>query len=73
MNTVPVQLTGNKSLDHFNTWWLINKNTLMEDDAVGIRELAHAAFCAGIDFANGFEYEKHPGEWESLNRPGTES
>lgn len=69
MSAVPVQLTGDKSLDFFNTWWLLNKSDLIEDMHVGLREVAHAAFCAGIDFANGTEYEKHPGEWEKLNRP----
>ena len=66
---LPIHLTGDKSLDHFNQWWVLNKYTLIQDPDIGIREIAHAAFCAGIDFANGIEYEKHPGEWDDLNRP----
>ena len=31
----------------FETWWNINKFRLMEDDNVGLREIALAAYLAG--------------------------
>lgn len=31
----------------FEAWWIINKFRLMEDDNVGVREIALAAYVAG--------------------------
>ena len=35
----------------FETWWNINKFRLMEDDEVGLREIALAAYLAGNEAA----------------------
>lgn len=35
----------------FETWWNINKFRLMEDDEVGLREIALAAYLAGKEAA----------------------
>lgn len=37
--------------DEFSNWWLINKFELMQDEAVGIREVARAAWLAGVKSA----------------------
>lgn len=31
----------------FESWWIVNKFRLMENDDVGVREIAHAAYMAG--------------------------
>jgi hypothetical protein len=36
---------------NFENWWLINKFRLMEDDDVGVREIALAAYTAGKEDA----------------------
>lgn len=45
----------------FETWWNINKFRLMEDDEVGLREIALAAYLAGKEAA---EQSVHPTDGE---------
>lgn len=33
--------------DEFSNWWMIHKFELMQDEAVGVREIARAAWEAG--------------------------
>lgn len=38
-------------MNDFETWWLINKYKLMEDENVGLREIARAAWDASRESA----------------------